>query len=391
MKILLSGGGTGGHITPILAVARELKKLRPDCYIIYVGERGDKFAALSENNPDIDEIKTIHAGKFRRYYGESWLRRLIDIKTNLLNIRDFFYFLLGIFESRPLLGALKPDVVFLKGSFVGLPVGIAAHRKNIPIITHDSDAMPGMANRLVARWATWHATGMPPEFYTYPKEATKYVGVLVGASYQYVDANLQAEYKKQLKIPENSQVLVITGGSGGAGKINEAMSRLVPNLLQENQNLFIIHQIGINKTNVYKGFNHERLKVFELLHPMYVYTGAGDIVVSRAGANTMAELGVQAKACIVIPNPLLTGGHQLKNAEYLEQQGAAMIIDETSLTPEPDSLKHAISDLLNDSIKRRELGDRLNAITVSDAAHKLAMLLLETANDNVQKKETDNS
>ncbi len=111
MTIVLTGGGSGGHITPILAVARELKRLRPDARIIYIGERHGKFAHLTKDNSDIDSIYTIFAGKFRRYHGESWLRRLVDVKTNALNIRDVFFVAVGFGQSFRLLGRLKPEII----------------------------------------------------------------------------------------------------------------------------------------------------------------------------------------------------------------------------------------------------------------------------------------
>ena len=143
MTILVSGGGSGGHITPILAVAHELKLLQPDCRVVYVGERGGKFQSLTEGQSDIDEVHSIFAGKFRRYHGESWLKRIIDVYTNLKNLRDALYVGLGYLQSFRLLGKVKPDVVFLKGGYVGLPIGLASATRHIAFVTHDSDALPG--------------------------------------------------------------------------------------------------------------------------------------------------------------------------------------------------------------------------------------------------------
>jgi UDP-N-acetylglucosamine--N-acetylmuramyl-(pentapeptide) pyrophosphoryl-undecaprenol N-acetylglucosamine transferase len=186
MKIVLTGGGTGGHITPILALAHELKRLNPDAYITYIGEQGGKFAELTAGNPDIDEIRAVYAGKFRRYHGESWLQRLFDFKTNLFNLRDLFYFAIGTLQALIVIKRLKPDVVFLKGGFVGVPIGLATAFWRVPFVTHDSDALPGLANRLVARWARYHATGMPAEYYPYPRKSVRHVGVLVSDRHKHV-------------------------------------------------------------------------------------------------------------------------------------------------------------------------------------------------------------
>ena len=376
---MLTGGGTGGHITPILALAHELKRLKPDVHIVYVGEQGGKFAEMTADNPDIDELRAVYAGKFRRYHGESWVTRLLDVKTNLLNFRDLFYFGIGTLQSIVLLKRLKPDVVFLKGGFVGVPTGLASAFWKIPFVTHDSDALPGLANRLVARWATYHATALSAENYSYPRASVKHVGVLVSDNHKPVSSKKQAQFKQQIDVPTGSKLLLVTGGSSGAEAINKAMRSLLPELLEDYPDLYVVHQVGKGKTEIYDGFTHARLRIAELLFPLYPYTGASDLVVTRAGANAMAELGVQGRACIVIPHPQLTGGHQMKNAEKLEEQGAARIVKETTFKNRPDELDKAIRELLRDDKQRERLGERLQANTISDATEKLAMVLLEVA------------
>lgn len=379
MKILLTGGGTGGHITPILAVAHEIKQLQPDAKLIYVGEQGGKFAHLTDGHHTIGEIHTIYSGKFRRYHGESIITKLTDLKTIALNFRDIFLVLIGLFQSAMLLIRLKPDVVFLKGGFVGVPIGLMAALFRIPFITHDSDAMPGLANRLVGRWARYHATGMPPEYYSYPRKSVKYVGVLVGEQYTLVDSQLQNSYKKDLDIPINSRVLLITGGSLGAQRVNKALTKIVPELLKKYPKLQIIHQVGKGNREVYGSYSHDRLRILEFLQGMYRYTGAADVVVTRAGANTLAELGVQGKTCIVVPNPYLTGGHQLKNTDYLLENNAVVSLSEKDIAGDAKPLFKSISELLEDREKASELAKKLHSITKPQAARELAVILLNEA------------
>lgn len=379
MKILLTGGGTGGHITPILAVGHELKKLDSSCHTIYVGERGSKFTSLTANHASINEVHAISAGKFRRYHGESWLRRLVDLETNIKNIIDIFKVVVGISQAWFLLGKVKPDVVFLKGGFVGVPVGLAASLRGLPIVTHDSDAIPGLANRLISRWTRAHATALDARFYKYTPNKVYPVGVLVEHDYQFVTEQKQAEYKKTLGLSPAGIVLLVTGGSSGAERVNLAFKEIVAKLLNDNPQLQVIHQVGKGKTGVYGDFTHERLIVVEFMSPMHVYTGASDLIVTRAGANAMAEFGIQAKACIVVPNPDLTGGHQTKNADLLEEQGAAVVIKEELLRDPELGLLACINKLLNNKTRRLELAQKLKSRTIPDAAHKLAVLLLETA------------
>src|SRR5688500_12846286 len=125
MTILVTGGGSGGHVTPLTAVAAELKQLQPDIRIVFVGQRGDRFGDLVAENEHVDASHRILAGKFRRYHGEG-LKQLLDVRTMLFNLRDLFYFFLGTLQSLVLIRRVRPDVVFVKGGFVGVPVGLAA-------------------------------------------------------------------------------------------------------------------------------------------------------------------------------------------------------------------------------------------------------------------------
>lgn len=384
LTILLSGGGTGGHITPLLAVADELRRLDPQAKIISVGDRGSSFGHLTESHPAINESRSVYAGKFRRYHGESFLRQILDVKTLFFNIRDLFYFLIGTLQSIVLLKKINPDVVFLKGGFVGVPVGLAAALWRMPIVTHDSDALPGLANRIVGRWAKYHATGMPVEFYKYDPSKTRHVGVLVGQQYAVVSKIEQTRMRQEIELPERGRLLFITGGSLGSQRINMMMVSIAEKLLTNYDDLSIVHQVGKGNSDTYGTFTHDRLKVLEFLDGMYRYSGAADVIVTRAGANTIAEFGVQSKACIIIPSPFLAGGHQLKNAEYLRSADAAVIVDEASATANPELLLKAITSLLDNPLAAQKFATNLHDITLPDASHKLAQLLLEAASSNAK-------
>lgn len=307
------------------------------------------------------------------------MRRFVDIETFLLNVRDAVYLGIGTLQSLYLMRKLKPDVVFLKGGFVGVPMGLAAAFWHIPFVTHDSDSLPGLANRIVARWARYHATGMPPEFYHYPKDSMRYTGVLVSEDYQSMTADRQGEYKQQLQLPPDAPLLLLTGGSLGAGAINTGFRAIVDQLLQEYPQLRVVHQVGKGKAGVYSNFHNDRLTVLEFMKPMHAYTGAADVVITRAGGNTLAELGVQGKACIVVPNPFLTGGHQITNAKYLADKNAVLVVDEADLQKDPVNLYQVIKQLLDNPVQRQSLGQTLQKLSIPDAAYQLAMLLLETA------------
>lgn len=322
-------------------------------------------------------MQTIFAGKFRRYNGDSLLKRLLDIKTFGLNIRDVLYTVIGILQAIRIVRQVSPNVIFLKGGYVGVPVGVAAALNKVPFVTHDSDAVPGLANRLVSKWAVLHATGMPTEYYSYPKQKARYIGVLVGETYHHVDEAQQKAYRRDLQLPEQGRILLVTGGSLGAQRLNTAVNQIVPALLQKFTDLTIIHQLGKGNLHQPSELDDPRYIKLEFMEGMQRYTGAADVVVTRAGANTLAELGVQGKACVVVPNHQLTGGHQLKNAEYLVQHHAVLAVDEQSFAKDTNQLQAAIERLLEYPLMRLELAQTLQGLTKRNAAQELATLLLE--------------
>jgi UDP-N-acetylglucosamine--N-acetylmuramyl-(pentapeptide) pyrophosphoryl-undecaprenol N-acetylglucosamine transferase len=386
VTIVVTGAGSGGHITPVLAVARELKRLQPDSRIVYIGQKGDKLGDIPAKDPAIDEVFTVRAGKFRRYHGEG-LRQLLDIPTLLLNSRDFFYALLGVFQSWRLLRGLKPDVVFVKGGFVGVPVGLAAARLHIPYVTHDSDAVPGLANRIVARWAAKHAVALPAELYKYPLGNTVMTGIPLQTGFRPITDKLQQQYRRELDLPADARVLFIIGGGLGSQAVNRAVAEAVPHLLREFSDLRVIHAVGraneAEMTVLYEErlsqAEQGRLQLHGFIDDVYRYSGAADIVITRAGATNLAEFALQGKACVVIPSAFLAAGHQLKNAAYLEETKAAVVINEADLSADPHRLARQVSELLKNDSKRRGLGVALAGFARPDATKELAKLVIEAA------------
>lgn len=383
------GGGTGGHITPLLAVASELKVERPGLKTIYVGERGGAFLSIAQNSSVFDEIHTISAGKLRRYHNASWLTRIFDIPTNLLNTIDLIKVLSGYIQAKHLLKTIKPNVVFIKGGFVGVPIGWACGKLRIPYITHDSDTLPGLANRMIAKKAFLHTVGMPKEFYSYPADKTEVVGIPLNKDYQEVTPQLQLAYRNQLGLPPKAPIIFITGGSLGSQRLNAYMASIAEELLSTNPALRIIHQVGQGNLGVYANLPGElqsRITVQEFLQDIVFYSGAADIVISRAGATAIAELAEQGKACILVPNPQLTGGHQLSNAAHLAQGNAVKVVHEQTLAKDPEALLISIRALLADNNERTELGRNLHKLSQPHAAQKLATVILESV-DYVQSQQ----
>jgi UDP-N-acetylglucosamine--N-acetylmuramyl-(pentapeptide) pyrophosphoryl-undecaprenol N-acetylglucosamine transferase len=386
MTIILTGGGSGGHITPIQAVAAEIKRLKPKARLVYIGQTGDGLGDIPANDPNIDEVFTVRAGKFRRYHGEG-LRQLLDLPTMAKNLRDAGYVIVGFFQSRKLLKQIQPKVIFIKGGFVGVPVGLAAAGLHVPYITHDSDAIPGLANRIIARWATKHAVALPADVYSYPADKTITTGIPLQAEFKPVGPELKLQYRAHLELPASAKVLFVIGGGLGSQRVNQAVAEAVPHLLHQFKDLYVIQAAGRANAAALKAAYAEklgneeqgRLQVHDYIPDVYRYSGAADIVITRAGATNLAEFAVQGRACIVIPSPFLTGGHQLKNAQYLADQQAALVLNEADLLADPHRLAKQVSELLRDPGRQKSLGQQLASFAKPKATEELARLILELA------------
>ena len=387
LTIILTGGGSGGHITPILAVAKALKQQRPNCHIVYVALKGDKLGDLVTTGQGIDEVRLITGGKWRRYHGEGW-RQIFDIATLAKNIRDFFRVLWGTLQSLRLLGKIKPDGVFIKGAYVGVPIGWAARLRRIPYVTLDLDATPSLANRLIAKQAAAHAVGMPKELYSYPPDRTFFVGVPIAKEFTLVTPQQQAQFKSALKLDNFQQVILASGGGLGANRLNIMLANQLPAILAQYPDAALVHSVGRDheeKMNdlydkLLDSKQRQQVMVKGYIEDMYRYSGAADLVIGRAGATSLAELAAQGKACVIVPNPQLTGGHQLKNADQLAAHGAIKVVHESEQGGE--ELRQNILDLLGSETERVRLGTTLHSLAQPEAATRLAELLIQTFTPN---------
>ncbi len=386
-KIMLVGGGSGGHLTPLLAVADAIKSQSPDTVVVHVGQKNENLHDVV-GGADIDESYEITAGKFRRYHGKSFLSHLFDVKTMILNFRDMFRFAGGTFQAWRLLRQVKPDSIMLKGGFVCVPVGYAARLRRIPYLTHDSDAVPGLANRMTAKHAVYNTTALPIDLYPYASSKTIQVGIPIRAEFVEIDSDSMKSAKRELGISPDSPVIFSVGGGLGAQKVNKALVAAAPELLTENENLIIIHLTGKKLYNETKQMYSEKLseeqmksiEIIDFTAELFKYSAAADVVLTRAGATNIAEFALQAKPCVVIPAPQLTGGQQLHNAKVLKDIDAAVIVNEDDL----GALSRALSQLLKAPAGEREaLGRKLHSLSVHDSADKLATLLLEIATGKV--------
>ena len=378
----MTGGGSGGHITPVLAVASALKAQQPDCHIVYIGQRGEPLLQLAIDHPAIDAVHTVSAGKFRRYHGMGW-RQIVNVRTQLLNIRDFGRFIAGTVQSYFLLRRLRPAVIFTRGGFVSVPVALAAGVRHIPYVTHDSDSVPSLANRLIAKRATKHLVALPVESYPYPTAKTVMTGIPLSSEYQPVTDDLKQTYRRQVTIEPAVPMLLVTGGGNGAKQLNQAVALEAPALFAQYPTLVIVHFAGqLHEADTARAYDQSvpsqlrsRVRVLSFASDFYAYSGAADVIVARAGATNLAEFAVQGKACIIVPADHLVGGHQTKNARALAADGAIEVLTQPN-AEEPGRLSQAIGELLDNNDKRHQLETTIATLGRPDAARQIATELL---------------
>jgi UDP-N-acetylglucosamine--N-acetylmuramyl-(pentapeptide) pyrophosphoryl-undecaprenol N-acetylglucosamine transferase len=242
---------------------------------------------------------------------------------------------------------------------------------------------------MIARWAALHAVALPEDIYPYPQDKTVTTGIPLSKDFKPVTDALKKRYRKDIGVPEDAKLLFVIGGGLGSQRVNQAVTEVMPHLLRDFDDLQVVHAAGsAHEDRVRQAYvsalpieEQGRVKVVGFIPDVYLYSGAADIVVSRAGATNLAEFAVQGKACIVIPSGFLAGGHQLANARYLEKQGAAVVIDEDDLADDPNRLAKQAARLLKDSRRLGSLGRKLAGFAQPRAAETIAKLILEKAGE----------
>lgn len=412
MKVLVVGGGSGGHITPAVAVVREILEEKPRARVEFwtdkkyyknvvritteIGVAWGEESRVSGKRQYI-QVRKVAAGKFRRYAGwsfsdyfKNWDTTLKDLILG--NIGGLIGFMGGIFQSffRMLLKKNRPDVIFLKGGFVGLPVGIVARFYKIPYVIHESDATPGLANRLLVKHATKVATSLPVEEIDGVEPDPKVVltGVPVAPEFKRVSETKQKQLKKAFGFDEEKPLVVITGGSQGAQHINEAVREILPEMMKFTSVGLVAgrsryeEMVDLKK---YEDWDKAKLKsnfrMWAFNSAMNELMGAADVVVSRAGATTIAELAALAKAVVLVPFEQLPGSHQVKNAERLLSLGAVVMVKDGRMVNQPGILLEEVQRLVRSPKVRKDLAAKLHETYKPKAAKDLADILIKLAND----------
>lgn len=321
---------------PLLTVAKALEKKIKNTRIVYIGS-GNALEKKLVQATDF-EYENVSTGKLRRYF--SWE-----------NFRDFFRFLKGIFQSYRIIKQIQPKVVFSKGGYVSLPVCVAAHFNRVPIIMHESDTVMGLANRLIARIAKriCMTFDLKPE-----KEKFKYV--LTGSPVRKeLLKGKPRKMRERLKFSNDKPVLLIMGGSQGAQFINELVYDSLEELLLKFQ---IIHICGYGKRKLIKKVGYVNYEYVQ--DELADFYALADIIVSRSGANALAEISELQKPNILIPLPSAANNHQYINAKYFSDRGASILVKQKGL--ESFKFIEMLQELNQNKIKQKEMKENLKKV-----------------------------
>jgi len=300
----------------------------------------------------------------------------------LQNLGDAFKVGVGFMQSFFKLIVWRPDVVFTKGGYVCLPVGFAAHLLRIPLVIHDSDAHPGLTNRILSKWATAIGTGAPLEYYSYPAARTTYVGIPIATEFHPYTSAEQLAAKKQWGIATDRPLIVITGGGLGAVRMNNVVVETLRSLQQLGSVVLVSGTGQYDELRALLPENSEQFQLYPFVTNMYSLLDAADVVVTRAGATTILELAALEKPTILIPNAKLTGGHQLKNAAVYEAAGAVTVINEDLLDEHKELLAQEIKLLLSEPEATKAMARRFKAFSKPNAAKDMAGLILRAVRNH---------
>jgi UDP-N-acetylglucosamine--N-acetylmuramyl-(pentapeptide) pyrophosphoryl-undecaprenol N-acetylglucosamine transferase len=374
---------------PTLATSDALKLLDSATELLYIGQAGGmeaKIVAAAGLN-----FAPIAAGKFRRNHFDSGLAKVFNLSTLGPNARDSLRTVQGVAQAMTILRSFKPDVVFLKGGFVCLPVGIAAKLLNIPFVIHESDATPGLTNRILSRWAEKIAVGFPVKSYKlFDRAKLVYVGNPVRAD--ILNGN-RLEGLTHFKLEADLPVILITGGSQGAAQINNVVLASLAQLTEKYQ---IIHQTGDGEIGRIRFELRGRQKEPNIgrYHPFGFLMGdmgmalaAADLVIGRAGVNTINDSAVLGKPTILIPNYEMAG-HQVENAKVLSRQGAVRVLDGERLTAQ--QFVSEIERVLGDKEEQARLSAAIKEFGRPEAANDLAKLVFNIGQTAYKSKQKPN-
>ena len=348
MRLLLAGGGTGGHLFPAVALAEQLRREEPESEILFVGtERGLEYRLL----PQLGwTLRTIPMSGWAGLSLGARIKALAGLAKSMV-------------QSRQIINEFRPSVVVGVGGYASVPVLLAARLSGVPYLIHEQNAWPGLANRLLGRWARRICLSFAEAGKAYRRAPLVVTGNPVRAAMESCP-----------ELPEGKPRLLVFGGSHGARAINRAIVAALPHLQHWRGGLHIVHQAGANEVETveagYRAVNWTDVEVLPFINDMASAYAGASLVVCRAGATTLAELTACGRPAVLIPYPYAANNHQSLNASALAAKGAAIMIEERDLKPAE------LGTLLDGLLRDRQCLERMGATARNLAQRGAAARLL---------------
>ena len=360
MRVILTGGGTGGHVNPALSIAETIRKYEPDSEIIFVGtSRGIENKLVPKKGYELRHIDI----------------RGIRRSLSLANIRAFWLAATSPYKAKKLIGEFKPDIVIGTGGYVCWPVVKAASMMGVPCVLHESNAIAGVAVKMLQDkvdriYLHFDATGKTLRC---PEKLLRVGNPLSGDFARLT----REEAREKLQIdPKYQKIILSYGGSMGAEKVNEAILKMMKSYTSKHPEVLHIHATGSIEKDIAKAefkklglSKYENLQLVEYIYDMPLKMAAADLIICRAGALTISELASAGKCSIFIPSPNVTENHQYKNAKVLADAGAAFVFEESELANSTSVLIDAVAGLLSEEgdNERKLMSERIKEFAVPDS------------------------
>ncbi|CAL2101283.1 UDP-N-acetylglucosamine--N-acetylmuramyl-(pentapeptide) pyrophosphoryl-undecaprenol N-acetylglucosamine transferase [Tenacibaculum sp. 190130A14a] len=345
INVIISGGGTGGHIYPAIAIANEIKLRYPSVKILFVGAK-DKM----------EMEKVPQAGYDIKGLWISGIQRKITLK----NLSFPFKLLSSLWKANTIIRKFKPDVAIGTGGFASGPTLIVANKKGIPTLIQEQNSYPGITNKLLGKKAGKICVAYDNLERFFPSDKIKKTGNPVRQDLLFIHTKTE-EGKTFFKLDPNRKTVLVLGGSLGARKINELIAHELG--FFKEQNIQVIWQCGKLYYEEYKQHSKEDVQVHQFLNRMDLAYAAADFVVSRAGASSVSELCIVGKPTIFIPSPNVAEDHQTKNAKAIADKHGAILVKESELNTFPI----VFETLLKDKGKQESLSENIKTLALPNA------------------------
>jgi UDP-N-acetylglucosamine--N-acetylmuramyl-(pentapeptide) pyrophosphoryl-undecaprenol N-acetylglucosamine transferase len=350
-KFILSGGGTGGHIYPAIAIANELKLRFPDAEFLFVGAK-DKM----------EMQKVPQAGYQIKGLWIAGLQRKLSLQNMMFPIK----LVDSLWKSKRIIKQFKPDVVIGTGGFASGPLLKMASVMGIPTVIQEQNSFPGITNKLLSKKANVICVAYENLERFFPKEKMVLTGNPVRQDLIDIESK-RAEAIQYFNLDKNKKTLLVLGGSLGARRVNQLIEAELEKFA--SQNIQIIWQCGKLYFEDYKKYNIDNVQVFAFIERMDLVYAASDIVISRAGASSVSELCIVGKPVIFIPSPNVAEDHQTKNAKSIVDKKGALLVKESELDAEFSLVFEA---LLKDQDKQNQLSENIKQLAMPKATKAIA-------------------